>query len=187
MAKKGFPERFGFARNAIKDDILQFAIPGMTVFVIELLFCVLDGVKNDLSGFWGTVWGLVKHPRNLSTFSLQSIFGLALFFIGFTIMIIGQVTLQRNYSGTVVIKDDHQLITHGIYRYTRNPIYLGLIIVVTSLPIYVSSLYGFLTSLFLTPIILNRIRLEEKILTEEFQDVYKKYKETTKKLIPFIY
>lgn len=102
-------------------------------------------------------------------------------------MIIGQVTLRRNYSGTVVIREDHQLITHGIYRFTRNPMYMGLIMVVTGLPVYTASLYGFLTSLVLIPIILNRIRLEEKLLTAEFQEAYQKYKETTKKLIPFIY
>lgn len=31
------------------------------------------------------------------------------------------------------------------------------------------------------------IFLEEKLLMEEFQDAYQKYKETTKKLFPFIY
>ena len=102
-------------------------------------------------------------------------------------MIVAQTTLWRNYSGTVVIREDHQLIIHGIYRFTRNPIYLGLIMVVIGLPVYTASLYGFLTSLVLIPIILNRIRLEEKLLTEEFQDAYQKYKKTTKKMIPFIY
>jgi protein-S-isoprenylcysteine O-methyltransferase Ste14 len=154
----------------------------MTFFFIELLFCA-----NGLSGFWGTVWGLVKQPQNLSIFSVLSIIGLALFIIGLSIMIVGQVTLRRNYSGTVVIREDHQLITHGIYRFTRNPMYLGLIMVVTGLPVYAASLYGFLTSLILIPITLNRIRLEEKLLTEEFQGTYQNYKGTTKKLIPFIY
>ncbi len=187
MAKKGFLKRHGIVRNAIRDDILQFAIPGMTVFIIELLFCARDGARNGLSGFWGTVWGLVKQPQNLSLFSVQSIIGLALIIIGLIIMIVGQVTLYRNYSGTVVIREDHQLITHGIYRFTRNPIYLGFIMVVTGLPVYVASLSGFLISLVLTPIILNRIRLEEKLLTEEFTDAFQKYKGTTKKLIPVIY
>jgi len=187
MAKKGFPERLGFVRNAIRDDILQFAIPGMTVFIIELLFCARDAAGNDLSGFWGIVWGLVKQPQNLSLLPVQSIIGLALIIIGLIIMIVGQLTLYRNYSGTVVIREDHQLITHGIYRLSRNPIYLGGIMVFTGLPVYAASLYGFLTSLVLVPIILNRIRLEEKLLTEEFQDAFQKYKETTKKLIPFIY
>ena len=102
-------------------------------------------------------------------------------------MIVGQATLWRNYSGTVIIRIDHQLITHGIYRFTRNPMYLGLIMVVTGLPVYAASMYGFLVSLLLIPIILNRIRLEEELLTEEFGDAYRTYKETTNKLIPFIY
>jgi len=57
---------------------------------------------------------------------------------------------------------------------------------VTGLPIYAGSLYALLTSLVLVPIILNRNRLEEKMLTEEFQETNQKYKETTKKLNPFI-
>ena len=102
-------------------------------------------------------------------------------------MLFGQLTLWRNYSATVVIRENHQLITHGIYHFTRNPMYLGGIMVFTGLPVYVASLYGLLTSLVLIPIILNRVRLEEELLTEEFQDAYQKYKQTTKKLIPFIY
>ncbi len=102
-------------------------------------------------------------------------------------MIVGQVTLWKNYSATVVIKKGHQLITHGIYRFTRNPIYLGAIMIVIGLPVFVASFYGLVTMLVLIPIILNRIRLEEKLLTEEFQELYLKYKETTKKLIPLIY
>ena len=183
MAKNGFLKRHGIVRNAIREDLLQFAVPGIIVLISELLFCVSDG----LSGIWGTLWSLIKHPQTLSRFSAQSILGLALFVIGLTTMCVGQVTLFRNYSGTVVIRENHQLITHGIYRFTRNPMYLGLIMVFVGLPVYGASLYGFLTSLVLIPIILNRIRLEEKLLTEEFQDGFQKYKETTKKLLPFIY
>jgi protein-S-isoprenylcysteine O-methyltransferase Ste14 len=183
MPENGFLKRHGIVRNAIRKDILYFALPGLTVFILELGFCTSD----RLSGFWGTIWDLVKRPQNLFMFSVQSIIGLALIMIGLLIMIVGQATLMRNYSGTLVIREDHQLITHGIYRFTRNPIYLGAIMVFVGLPVYVASLYGFLTSLVLIGIVLNRIRLEEGLLTEEFQDAHQKYKETTKKLIPFIY
>jgi protein-S-isoprenylcysteine O-methyltransferase Ste14 len=86
-----------------------------------------------------------------------------------------------------VIHKDHKLITHGIYRFTRNPIYLGFLMVFTGLPVYSNSVYGFLTMPLFIPIFLNRIRMEEKLLTEEFQDAFQDYKETSKKLIPFIY
>ena len=120
-------------------DLIQFALPALTVFIIELQFCVRDGFSN----FWGTVWGLIKQPGNLSLLPVHSIIGLALFFTGLTIMLVGQTTLWRNYSGTVIIREDHQLITHGIYRFTRNPIYLGGIMAVTGIPVWAASLYGF--------------------------------------------
>jgi protein-S-isoprenylcysteine O-methyltransferase Ste14 len=183
MAKRGFLQRHGVVRNSIRKDLIQFALPALTVFIIELQFCVRDGLAN----FWGTVWGLIKQPGNLFLLPLHSIMGLALFFTGLTIMLVGQTTLWRNYSGTVLIREDHQLITHGIYRFTRNPIYLGVIMVITGIPVYAGSLYGFLSSLVLIPIILNRIRLEERLLTEEFQNAFVRYKETTRRLIPFIY
>jgi len=39
----------------------------------------------------------------------------------------------------------------------------------------------------LIPLFLNRIRIEERMLTEEFGDAYRTYKKGTSKLIPFIY
>ena len=90
--------------------MLYFALPGITVFFIVLLFCARDG----LFGSGGTIGGLVKQPQNLSMLPVQSIIGLALTTIGFIIPISGQVTLGRNYSSTVVIRKDHQLTTHGI-------------------------------------------------------------------------
>jgi len=118
---------------------------------------------------------------------MHSIIGLTIFMAGLTVMIVGQVTLRRNYSGTVVIKEGHELITRGIYSFTRNPIYLGGIMAVIGLPVYVASLYGFLTSLVLIPIIINRIRLEEEILSREFQVRYLQYKATIRRLISFVY
>ena len=58
---------------------------------------------------------------------------------------------------------------------------------VLGLPMFVESLYGFLTMLLLIPVVLKRIRLEDRLLTEQFQDAYQNYKDTTKKLIPFVY
>jgi protein-S-isoprenylcysteine O-methyltransferase Ste14 len=130
----------------------------------------------------------VRKHGDLYILSAQSIIGSALVIIGLTVMIVAQITLWRFYSSTLVIREDHQLITHGVYRFARHPIYLGAIMVVCiGVPVFASSLYGLLTMSTLIPIILNRIRMEERMLTEEFGDAYRTYKETTRKLIPFIY
>jgi protein-S-isoprenylcysteine O-methyltransferase Ste14 len=172
MAKRGFLTRHGIVRNAIREDMLYFALPALLFFTAGLVV---------------SAWDLVRHQGSLYILSVQSIVGLALIAIALINNIVAQVTLWRFYSSTLVIKEDHQLITHGVYRFTRHPIYLGVIIVCIGVPVYTSSLYGLLTMSALIPIILNRIRMEERLLSEEFGDAHRTYKEATSKLIPFIY
>ncbi len=171
MAKHSFLSNV-VVRNTIRKDILYFFLPWITVLTIEGLFLA---------------WDLSQQPQRLFSSSVGNIIGLALSIIVFAILVAGQVTLFRNYSSLLVIHKNHQLITHGIYRFTRNPIYLANLLFFIGFPIYVASLYGFLTSLVLIPIFLNRIRIEEKMLADYFQDSFQKYKNTTKRLIPFIY
>jgi protein-S-isoprenylcysteine O-methyltransferase Ste14 len=171
-------------RSAFKKDLVQFAIPGLIVFGVELSLLA----SGALHGFWGRLWGVISHPSNMADLPTLTVAGMFFFVIGLGIMCWGQVTLHRNYSGTVVIREGHKLITHGIYRYVRNPMYFGLLIgVCFGLPAYGRSLNAFLVSLLLVPIILNRIRLEEELLTEHFGDEYLDFKASTKRLIPFVY
>ncbi len=183
MVKTDLLTRIGIVRGVFIKDILYFLIPFLTVFCIAMYFSARDGLK----GFWATIGDLIRQPQSLADTSVWMIAGLALFIIGFVIIIAGHITLWKNYSSFLVIHKDHQLITHGIYRFIRNPIYLGTLIACISLSVYAASLYGFLTSLVLIPIFLIRIRLEERLLAEEFQEAFMKYKKATKRLIPLIY
>jgi len=182
---KDILEKIGIVRSSLKKDLFFFFLPFLTIFILGLGLCQSHG--EGLSGIWGTLWELIKQPQNLTEIPWHRIIGLFLFVSGLSIMTISHITLWENYSGFVVIKKDHKLITYGIYRFTRNPIYLGIFVVFIGLPVYAASLYSFLIMLLQVPIFLNRIRLEEHLLAEEFTDEYQKYKETTKKLIPFIY
>ena len=89
----------------------------------------------------------MRQPQNLLTTPAPRIIGLALFALGIDLMLTGRVTLRKNYSSILIIRENHYLVTYGIYRFTRNPIYLGLLLVVASLPIYARSLAGFLAML----------------------------------------
>jgi len=184
MAKRGFLTRHRIVGNAIREDMLYFALPAVLVFFAGLVVSARDGYD----GLVATIWGLIRQPRNLNLLSVNNIVGLVLFVIGFTIILIAHFTLWRFYSSTLVIREDHRLITHGVYRFTRHPIYLGvLMICIGAVPVYALSLYGLLTMSVLIPVFLIRMGLEERMLTEEFGDAYLTYKEATSKLIPFIY
>ena len=158
-------------RDSIRKDLLAFALPGLIIFS---------------AGLAVSAWSFGKR-QSLDLLSVHAIAGMALVVIGLIIRVCAASTLRRFYSSTLVIRSDHQLITHGIYRFVRHPIYLGVLVSVIGMPVVASSLYGLLIMLILIPVILNRIRLEERMLTAEFGDSYRAYKKTTHNLIPFIY
>ena len=172
MAKKEILKKHGIVRNAVRKDVLFFVIPWIIVMLAGMGICA---------------WDLVRRQESLYEFSTQNMVGLMLIVIGFVIILIAQITLWKYYSSTLVIKENHQLITHGIYRFVRHPIYLGNITLFLGIAVYVSSLYGFLTLLGLIPVFLVRIRMEERLLTEEFGDKHRTYKKNTRKLFPFIF
>ncbi len=112
-----------------------------------------------------------------------------------TIIVIGalifrvyeQTTLNRNYSYTLEIREEHHLVTNGLYKYIRHPIYSGVILGIFSVPIYSSSLRGFLLTILAIPLFMYRIRNEERMLVEEFGGEYERYQEQTWRLFPYIY
>ena len=171
-------------RSSAKKDLAQFAIPALIVFVVEVNLLYQDGFH----GLWRRLGRMIVHPSVIAEMPAHALAGMLLFLLGLTIMCWGQITLYRNYSGSVVIHEGHQLATDGIYRFVRNPMYLGLFVaLIVGLPLYVASLGAFLVSLLLVPLVLNRIRLEEELLTEHFGDAYLEYERRTKRIIPGVY
>ncbi len=167
----------------MKADLVFFGVPALAVFTAGLVVSGRDGYD----GLTPVLWDLVRHPGTLSSLSVGNITGLTLFIIGLTIALVAVFTLRRYYASTLIIREDHKLVTHGVYRLTRNPVYLGVIIACMGVPTYAASVYGFLVMSGLIPLYLNRIRMEERLLAQEFGDAHRRYRETTKKLIPFIY
>ena len=116
-----------------------------------------------------------------------TVVGLLLIGIGFLIALVAVGTLRRSYSSTLVIREDHRLVRHGIYGLVRHPVYCGTILALMGLPLCLSSVYGTAIMLLVIPLFLNRIRIEERLLIEEFGAQYEAYIEATKKLVPLVY
>ena len=115
------------------------------------------------------------------------VIGTTMFVIGLIITVRAQMTISTNYSWTLEIRDGHTLVESGLYKYVRHPIYTGTIIRLISIPVFTSSLPGFILSLLSIPVLNYRIGLEEGMLIEEFGEEYERYKERTWRLFPYIY
>ena len=177
--------KLGIVRHVFKKDLFLFFIPFFSVFLVGLILTQVRGA--GITGIWAVLWGLITHPSSIADTPAHRVVGLVMLLGGLALMIFSQATLWNNYSGLVVIKKDHKLITHGIYRYTRNPIYLGLFVGTIGLSVFAASYPSFFAMLVLIPITLHRISMEEKLLADEFKDEYLQYLQRSKRLIPFIY
>ncbi|MHA2296387.1 MAG: methyltransferase family protein [Candidatus Hodarchaeales archaeon] len=117
-----------------------------------------------------------------------SYIGLVVLMIGGSILLTSRYQLKRYGSGMIVIEDDHELITSGIYRYIRHPIYSGGLIWILGFMLSLRSLiFLFVVLIFNFLILKARFLQEERLLTERFGDEYLSYMKRTKRLIPFIY
>lgn len=74
------------------------------------------------------------------------------------------------------------LVTSGMYRFTRNPMYLGLAILLTGWATYLGSLSPFLlVPLFVVLLTYLQIIPEEQILENKFGQAYRSYKNTVRR------
>lgn len=95
--------------------------------------------------------------------------------------------LGRNWSATLRIKEDHILITNGVYRYVRHPMYSAIfawdIAQGMLLQNWLAGWSAFLTFLVLY---LHRISKEEEMMSKRFGPEYAEYKKRSGRLIPRI-
>ena len=96
--------------------------------------------------------------------------------------------LGSNWSGLITLKENHELIRTGPYRFVRHPIYSGLILAVAGSVIAADP---FLRGVILLALVAIGLKLkslgEEKILIPQFPESYPIYKREVKSLIPFVW
>jgi protein-S-isoprenylcysteine O-methyltransferase Ste14 len=94
--------------------------------------------------------------------------------------------LGRNWSGSVTLKTDHELIRRGPYRLVRHPIYTGLLVAIVGLAIVRGEWRGVVAVAIAAVALWRKLRLEERWLGETFGDAYAKYRAEVSALIPFV-
>ena len=76
------------------------------------------------------------------------------------------------------------IVSHGIYRYTRNPMYVGLLMFLTAWAVWLSHLLAFaLLPAFVAYLTRFQIIPEERILTMKFGETYTRYTQSVRRWI----
>ena len=121
------------------------------------------------------------HPVPLFTGALCLVLGLWLFHRA-------HADLGTNWSITLEVREKHQLVTHGIYRWVRHPMYLALLIYSLGQALVIPNwLVGPSYGVAMVLLIALRMGLEERMMHEQFGKDYEAYQATTKRLIPDVW
>ena len=112
--------------------------------------------------------------------------GVIINLIGVAFAITARRWIGTNWSGTVTVKKDHELITTGPYAMTRHPIYTGMLFGLIGAALILGEMRGLISVILFFVAIQMKMFTEEKFMQENFKE-YADYKRKTKKLIPLIY
>jgi protein-S-isoprenylcysteine O-methyltransferase Ste14 len=113
--------------------------------------------------------------------------GLVLCGLGFALMLWSRIALGRMYSGEITIQKGHQLITTGLYRYIRHPVYLGILCFALGFSVLFRSWIGLAAMIPIVGGLLFRIKDEEAALHKEFGQEWEAYCKQSWRFIPYLY
>jgi len=111
--------------------------------------------------------------------------GVALIIAGLAFAVWARVHLGSNWSGTVTVKQGHELIRSGPYGWVRHPIYTGLIMALMGTTLASGSVHAALGLAIIVVSLVHKSRIEEEFMRETFPGEYQRYSAQTPALVPF--
>lgn len=139
-------------------------------FPPPLLFVAGIGLGLAIQRFWTLTW-----PALLSE-DLRRVFGSLFAAMGSSILIWGLVTFRRAKTAIYPNQPAVKIVQHGPYRFSRNPMYVGLSSLTAGISLLVDNLWILVT---LPPVLLVLtvlvVRREEAYLRASFGEAYQRY------------
>jgi protein-S-isoprenylcysteine O-methyltransferase Ste14 len=107
--------------------------------------------------------------------------------VGLGLTVWARRTLGTNWSAAVTVKQDHQLVVAGPYRYVRHPIYSGLLLAFAGSALARAEWRGVLAVLIALCGFWLKWRLEERWMRETFGPAYSDYAVRTPAIVPQLF
>jgi protein-S-isoprenylcysteine O-methyltransferase Ste14 len=165
-------DRMPFLKPAAKNWDKIIIVTSTAVFIPYLLSPGLDAVRYQ--------WSSVPLPVSVAAYA-----GVIVSLLLFLAVMRENVYLSRFVE--VQRERGHKVITTGPYRYIRHPMYVGLIILLYSIPVALGSLWTLIPASVPTLLFVIRTHFEDKTLYEELEG-YKAYSGKFKyRLLPGIW
>jgi protein-S-isoprenylcysteine O-methyltransferase Ste14 len=108
--------------------------------------------------------------------------------IGIPLKVWSLTTLGRFYGNPITVRDDHQIIQEGPYRWLRHPATMGAILTTIGMPLILLSPIGLVvTATSVVAAYVYRLHREEAVLETRLGADYRAYSDRTWRLLPWVY
>lgn len=153
---------------------------------VESFFCRLPHLALLVLGVGLTYFELVFHdPYRIGSPDWMRQVATSAIALGFLLASWARYHLGRNWSGLVTIKERHELVTTGPYKYVRHPIYAGLIFSMIMTALAINTLTAMIGALLCFVAFVIKAKHEEKLLSDAFGAEYARLcSEVPSRIIP---
>jgi protein-S-isoprenylcysteine O-methyltransferase Ste14 len=110
--------------------------------------------------------------------------GVALTVAGIAFAIWARWHLGENWSATVTLKQDHELISSGPYRYIRHPIYTGMLLAFVGTALALGEYRALISVCIVLFAFYIKAKKEELFLTQEFGEKFREHSRRTGMFLP---
>ena len=114
--------------------------------------------------------------------------GVLCYLVGLWLFYRSHTDLDTNWSITLEMHDGHRLITQGVYRAVRHPMYSALVLYSVGQALVIPNWVAGLSNLVAFVVLLAlRLGPEERMMAQHFGDDYAAYSARTKRLVPRVW
>ena len=117
--------------------------------------------------------------------SAEGVAGFIVCMAGFALAVWARLYLGTNWGMPMSLKEGHELVTTGPYRYVRHPIYTGMLLAILGSAVVNGALWGVIF-VGMAIYCVYSARTEERLMLQQFPEQYTRYKQRTKSIIPFV-
>ena len=134
--------------------------------------------------FDGRFWPRFMTAPVLARGAWMAYAGAALVALGLAFCVWARLILAGNWSGTVTVKESHELVRKGPYELVRHPIYTGLLVAFLGTAVAVDAWRGVLALVIVWLSFWRKSRTEETFMVGTFGAEYEAYRRETPALLP---
>ena len=111
-------------------------------------------------------------------------FGVTIAVVGIALAMWARWHLGENWSATVTLKEGHELIRSGPYRYMRHPIYSGMLLAFVGTALALGEYRALISVAIVLVAFYTKAKKEELFLTQEFGEKFREHSRRTGMFLP---